>query len=82
MSNIPKLLTIADLTKRWDMPRQSIHERIKYRDFPEPIQFVSNGRTAVFLESEIIEFEESNPWITTPERRERRQRFIYSLINK
>ena len=82
MSDIPKLLTIADLTTRWEMPRQSIHDRIKYRDFPEPILFVSNGRTAIFLESDIEEFEKKNPWITTPERRERRQRFIYSLINK
>ncbi|MYL47671.1 hypothetical protein GLV94_18690 [Virgibacillus halodenitrificans] len=82
MNEIPKLLTIADLTTRWDMPRQSIHERIADREFPEPFQYVSNGRTAVFLESDIREFEEKNPWITTPERRERRQRFIFSLINK
>ncbi|GAQ19135.1 phage transcriptional regulator, AlpA [Oceanobacillus picturae] len=82
MKEIPKLLTIADLTTRWDMPRQSIHERITYREFPEPIQYVSNKRTALFLESDIEEFEKENPWITTPERRERRQRFIYSLINK
>ncbi|MCF6411501.1 hypothetical protein [Pseudalkalibacillus salsuginis] len=82
MNNFPKILSIADLTNRWNMPRQSIHERIKYRDFPEPIIFVSNGRTAIFLETDIVDFEEKNPWITTPERRERRQRFIYSLINK
>lgn len=64
------------------MPRQSIHERIAYRDFPEPIQYVSKGRIALFLISDIEEFEESHQWIKTPERRERRQRFIFSLINK
>ncbi|MCM3667157.1 hypothetical protein M3204_22410 [Mesobacillus subterraneus] len=82
MSEFPKLLTISDLSTRWKMPRQSIHDRINYRDFPEPVMFVSNGRTAIFLERDILLFEQKNPWITTPEKRERRQRFIYSLINK
>jgi len=82
MTDIPKILTIADLTTRWKMPRQSIHDRINYREFPKPIQYVSNGRIALFLESDIEAFEEKNPWITDPERRARRQRFIYSLIQE
>lgn len=82
LSNIPKLITIADLTKRWDMPRQSIHERKDGHDFPKPVQYVANGRTALYLESDIEIYEEKYPWISDPEKRRRRQRFIWSLINK
>ncbi|WP_449623194.1 hypothetical protein [Robertmurraya sp. Marseille-Q9965] len=82
MNKIPNLLTIADLTDRWDMPRQGIHERKSTSSFPAPIQFVSKGRTALYLESDIESYEKENPWITTPEKRRRRQKFIWSLINK
>lgn len=78
---VPKLLTISDLTSRWEMPRQSIHERKGRKTFPNPVQYVSNGRTALYLESEIEKFEKENPWITTPGKRRSRQRFIWSLIN-
>lgn len=80
MSEVPKLLAIADLVTRWDMPRQSIHEKKHENDFPKPVQYVANGRTALYLESDIEKYEEVYPWITTPERRQRRQRFIWSLI--
>lgn len=76
LGELPSIVTISDLSTRWDMPRQSIHERIAYREFPEPIQYVSNKRIALFLESDIEKFEEENKWILTPESRERRQRYI------
>ncbi|MCM3125834.1 MULTISPECIES: hypothetical protein [unclassified Mesobacillus] len=82
MSEFPKLLTISDLTTRWKMPRQSIHEKKLEKDFPNPVQYVSKGRTALYLESDIEFYEKEKPWITTPEKRRRRQRFIWSLINK
>lgn len=82
MNKIPKLLSISDLSIRWEMPRQSIHERKEKGNFPKPIQFVSNGRIALYSESDIEDFEREHPWITTPEKRRRRQRFIWSLINK
>lgn len=82
MSQFPKLLTISDLTTRWKMPRQSIHEKKLEKDFPDPVQHVSNGRTALFLERDIVSYEKKYPWITSPEKRRRRQRFIWSLINK
>lgn len=80
-TEVPKLLTISDLTTRWEMPRQSIHERKNTNVFPEPVQFVSNGRTALYLEEDIKKFEDENPWITSPGKRQSRQRFIWSLIN-
>ncbi|KIL42904.1 hypothetical protein [Jeotgalibacillus campisalis] len=77
---IPKLMTIADMSTRWDMPRQSIHEKKGGYDFPPVVQYVANGRTALYLESDVEKYEELYPWITTPEKRQRRQRFIWSLI--
>jgi hypothetical protein len=82
LRDLPKLLTISDLTERWEMPRQSIHEKKNEKDFPIPIQFVSKGRTPLYLESDIESYEKAKPWITSPEKRRRRQRFIWSLINK
>lgn len=79
---IPKLLTISDLTTRWKMPRQSIHEKKGENDFPKPIQFVANGRTALYLESDVEAYELKYPWIMSPEKRKRRQRFLWSLINQ
>lgn len=80
MSEFPKVLTIADISTRWQMPRQSIHEKKEGNDFPKPIQYVANGRTALYLESDIEKYEEQYPWVSSPERRRRRQRFIWSLM--
>ena len=76
----PKLLTIADLSTRWDMPRQSIHEKKEANDFPKVIQYVANGRTALYLESDVEKYEEKYPWIKSREKRRSRQRFIWSLM--
>lgn len=80
MIEIPKLLTISDLVSRWDMPRQSIHQKVGEEDFPNPVQHVANGRTALFLESDIEKFEESHPWISDPGKRQRRARFIFQKV--
>jgi hypothetical protein len=79
--DVPNLLTISDLTERWEMPRQSIHEKKHEKDFPKPIQYVSKGRTALYLECDIVLYEKTYPWISSPEKRRRRQRFIWSLIS-
>lgn len=78
-NDLPKLLTIADLSKRWDMPRQSLHEKKGEYSFPLPVQYVANNRTALFLESDIIEYEDSNPYIKTRAQREARRNFIFKL---
>lgn len=78
-NDLPKLLTIADLSKRWDMPRQSLHEKKGEYSFPLPVQYVANNRTALFLESDIIEYEEANPYIKTRGQREARRNFIFKL---
>lgn len=78
-NDLPKLLTIADLSKRWDMPRQSLHEKKGEYSFPLPVQYVANNRTALFLESDIIEYENANPYIKTRGQREARRNFIFKL---
>lgn len=82
MQPFPKVLTIADLTTRWQMARQSIHERKDDLSFPKPVQYVANGKTALYLESDIEDYEQKFPWISSPEKRRSRQRFMWSLINK
>ncbi len=78
-NDLPKLLTIADLSKRWDMPRQSLHDKKGEYSFPLPVQYVANNRTALFLESDILEYEEANPYIKTRAQREARRNFIFKL---
>ncbi len=78
-NDLPKLLTITDLSKRWDMPRQSLHEKKGEHSFPLPVQYVANNRTALFLESDIIEYENANPYIKTRGQREARRNFIFKL---
>lgn len=80
MSEIPKLLTVSDLVTRWDMPRQSIHQKFAEDDFPKPVQYVANGRTALLLESDIEAYEETHPWISDPARRQARANFIFSKV--
>jgi len=78
-NDLPKLLTIADLSIRWDMPRQSLHEKKGENKFPLPVQYVANNRTALFLESDIIQYEKDNPYIKTRAQREARRNFIFKL---
>lgn len=78
-NDLPKLLTIADISKRWDMPRQSLHEKKGEYSFPLPVQYVANNRTALFLESDIIEYEQAHPYIKTRGQRESRRNFIFKL---
>ncbi|MFG5531464.1 hypothetical protein ACFJXV_13770 [Enterococcus faecalis] len=80
----PVVLTIADLCYRWEMTRQGIHRKIKVEsDFPKPVQFVSNGKIALFLESDIVHYEEKKPWVADRVYRAGRQEWIWkNIINK
>ena len=68
--NLPVILSTGDLRERWQMKnRQSVHNYTKRTDFPEPVLEFSNGRTKLYLESEVSIFEINHPWILTPESR-------------
>jgi hypothetical protein len=76
---LPKLLAAADIKTRWQMPRQGVHRRIKQDpDFPQPVMRVANGAIALFLESDIIDYEQKKPWVADPKFREARRNWIYA----
>lgn len=53
-----KLLGVTDLAKRWKYTKQGVHQKIKHdKTFPKPIGII-NKNTLVFLESEIIPYEQ------------------------
>lgn len=77
----PKVLTVSDLCYRWDMTRQGIHRKINVEsDFPTPIQYVSKGKIALFLETDIIQYEEKKPWVADPLYRADRQEWIFKNV--
>ena len=60
-----KLLGINDLTKRWNYSRQGIHQKQKQDNtFPKPIGRINEGRIQVFLEKDIIAYEQKNKELT------------------
>lgn len=68
--NLPVILSTGDLRERWQMEnRQSVHNYTRRNDFPEPILEFSNGKTKLYLESEVTIFEINHAWILTPESR-------------
>ncbi|WP_147287446.1 hypothetical protein [Exiguobacterium aurantiacum] len=77
-NDIPKLLTIADLSVRWDMPRQSLHDKKGENKFP-PSAICREQSDGTLLESDIIEYEKENPYIKTRAQREARRNFIFKL---
>jgi hypothetical protein len=55
------LLGVKDLTKRWNYTRQGVHQKQKQDDnFPKPVAIINEGRTKVFLEKDIIEYENNH----------------------
>ena len=68
--NLPVILSTGDLRERWQMEnRQSVHNYTRRNDFPEPILEFSNGKTKLYLESEVTIFEINHAWILTRESR-------------
>jgi hypothetical protein len=75
---LPKLLASKDIQERWQMTRQAIHQkRKKDHNFPAPVMWVAGNKIPLFLESEIIEYELNRPWLTDPDYREARIKWIF-----
>ncbi|HDR3524033.1 TPA: hypothetical protein QCN93_004746 [Bacillus pacificus] len=55
-----KLYTQADLATRWDVSRQLVNNwRTRHiKTFPDPVQYVSNGKIALYKESDVMKYEE------------------------
>ena len=59
------LLGIKDLVKRWNYTRQGVHQKQKQdKTFPTPITKINEGRIQVFLEKDIIEYEQKHRELT------------------
>lgn len=70
MSELPRLMSVYDICKRWDdCPKQTVYMHRKREDFPKPIQTVSGGRFALYLESDIMAYEEKCWWISSEYKR-------------
>ncbi|MDN6311245.1 MAG: hypothetical protein L0J60_11255 [Psychroflexus sp.] len=82
--NLPVILSTGDLRERWQMEnRQSVHNYTKRNDFPDPALEFSNGKTKLYLESEVTIFEINHAWILTPESRKDYANWILkNVINK
>jgi hypothetical protein len=54
-----KVLTQRDISDRWGVSKQVISNwKKRHEDFPKPDQFVSGGTIALYLESDIKNYEE------------------------
>lgn len=48
----PSLLTCKDIEQRYRLPRSTLYQRIKDKEFPPPIKM---GRGSYWVEKEIVE---------------------------
>ena len=61
------LLGMKDLAQRWQYTRQGVHQKQRYDScFPRPIARINNGRTQVFLQDEIVKYEQQHPELMNP----------------
>lgn len=59
-----KLLGIINLAKRWKYTKQGVYQKMKNdENFPKPIAVI-NKNTLVFLESDIIPYEQKRKELT------------------
>ncbi len=78
---LPKLLSHADLRKRWNMEnRQSVHNIIRKDQFPEPVSIFSDGKFPLYLEKEVQIYEINYPWVLTPESRQKYANWILKNV--
>ena len=60
-----QLLGISDLAKRWNYTKQGVHQKQKQDNtFPKPIAKINQKRIQVFLEKDIIKYEQQHPELT------------------
>ena len=80
-NELPVLLSKYDLRKRWSMNnRQSLYNYTRRKDFPKPIYHFSNGKTPVYLETDIQIFEIKYPWIVSEETRKKYANWVFKNV--
>lgn len=60
MSNkLPKLYSKADLARRWGVSRQVVKNwELRHDNFPKPVMWVHDNSLPLYIEKDIIEYEE------------------------
>ena len=80
-NDLPVLLSKYDLRQRWAMTnRQSLYNYTRRKDFPKPIYHFSNGKTPVYLETDIQIFEIKYPWIVSEESRKKYADWVFKNV--
>lgn len=73
LPNFPRLCAQADLVRRWNYSREGLRNLIRFDpNFPEAITSVNNGRTRLWLVSDIEDYERKRPWLSDDEAKRRR----------
>lgn len=74
LENFPRLCGQSDLVRRWVYTREGLRQLMR-RDsaFPQPVAAVNGGRTQLWLESDIADYERSRPWLWDQPSKKRRQ---------
>ena len=80
-AQLPHLLTRDDLKKRWEMnSRQSVHQVASKLDFPAPVYTFNQGKTLLYLETEVQIYEINHPWIISPADRFNYSQWIFENV--
>ncbi|WBX80109.1 hypothetical protein PD280_21320 [Virgibacillus salarius] len=60
MSNkLPKLYSKADLARRWGVSRQVVKNwELRHDNFPKPVMWVHDNSLPLYIEKDIIKYEE------------------------
>ena len=78
---LPKLLSNGDLRKRWNMEnRQSVHNVVRRKHFPDPIVVFSDGNFPLYLEKDVQIYEINYPWVLTTESRQKYAHWILKNV--
>lgn len=57
---LPNLLTKSDMATRWGTTRQVVTNwSNRHKDFPKEVMRVDNDRMPLYLEADVIKYEES-----------------------
>lgn len=61
MMELPKLLSKADMAKRWEVTSQVVHNWEKRHDnFPEPVMRVHDDKLPLYLLEDVVIYEKTN----------------------
>ena len=65
------LLGVSDLAKRWNYSKQGVHQKMKNDStFPRPVAKINKGKILVFLEKDIIQYEQNHRELTDEDYKE------------